>query len=121
MKYLIEQINSKIKKQNLEDSVRWYHVKTLLLHHSNSCKDSSEGCAACVLKIFHELINAYKSKSLKSFHSQANLLQTNRQHDYERLASGVSKCIPLLCNVSEDDSCEAYFETFTKNFELIGF
>lgn len=117
IKYMIGLIKLKLEVLKIKDLIRWYHIKILFLHHSRSCKDLSEDCAKCVLKVFQELLNGYKSKELYSIHSPANLLEMRDTslHDYKGLANGLSKCITLMCSFSEDDSCETYLEKLSEN------
>ena len=50
-----------------------YSVKTVVLHHSRQCLDTSDECANCVLHIFRELQLAHETRRLRSLHSNQML------------------------------------------------
>ena len=94
-------------------AINWYHVKTVALNHSRECSDPTEGCAECVLKILTELIHAYKTKTLHSFHeSGVNILgpyyQSSSYTDiYVRV---LEQFINRLSSVTDTDSCDSLLQ-----------
>ena len=110
VKYMSGLIKLKLETHGIQDVMPWYYIKVLFLHHISLCKDFSDDYAGCVLRIFQELLNAYKSKEIKSIHSPANLLSMTAAtlNDYKNLANELAIFIPLLCNCFEHDSCETY-------------
>ena len=111
MKYLIQETR-------LSSSSSHYHAKTILFNHGKICTDSSSSLAECVVKMFCELTDAYESKELRSFNSQANLLNAKFGKDYECTAAFFRAVINRACLVSENDSWKTYAEKIAKVYKL---
>ena len=95
-----------------------YHLKVAILRHNSSCSDAGENCAECVFKVLDELRHAFKTRQLKSLHSQAYLLK----HDgviffrFGKLSKLISTLKRAMCSaVSESDSVSSFLEKL-KNF-----
>lgn len=111
MKYIIQETQ-------LCSSSSHYHAKTILFNHGKTCTDSTNNLAECVVKMFCELTDAYESKELRSFNSQANLLNTKFAADYDCTAAFFRATIKRACLVSENDSWKTYADKITKVYKL---
>ena len=91
-----------------------YHLKVVVLHHNSSCSDAGENCAECVLKVLDELQHAYKTRQLKSLHSQANLLEKFGRYsdiNYINYPTIIYELKGAMCSaVSESDSVSSFLE-----------
>ena len=88
-----------------------YHLKVAILHHDSSCSDAGEDCAECVFKVHDELQHAYKTRQLKSLHSQANLLELYRLIIKYNNSIIISPLKGAMCSAaSESDSVSSFLE-----------
>ena len=110
MKYLNQSVTA-IYDNN--SCINDYHFKTVALHHSMTCPQSSESYAECVLKMYNELRSAYLSKELISFHSRVNFLHVYRKFHLtvDQAATVLSDFIEKLCSVSDADSLETFVQS----------
>ena len=54
---------------NLPKTLPNYHIKTIVLRHHSTCTDTTDDCVDCVLKMFHDLLQAYKTGVLLVYQS----------------------------------------------------
>ena len=80
-----------------------YLVKTTFLNHQTSCSDKTASCVGCVLCVFQDLLQAYKSQHLPSYQSNINIMQSSSSGaiDEQELCR---KIVQKLCSVSRTDS-----------------
>ena len=98
-----------------------YHLKIAVLYHNSSSSDAVEDCAECVFKVLDELLHAYVTGQLKSFHSQADLLQIFFSDELLKQA-GMFDCDyfadfikeVMFCAVSKSDSVSSFLEEYKK-------
>ena len=90
-----------------------YHVKTVALHHSKTCSNTTDDCAECVMKIFEELRSAYELKQLNQFHeAKINLLRRGEDEEYggHERRSYIEKTMEILCSLSDTDTSETIIQ-----------
>ena len=91
--------------------INTYHMKNIALRHSKNCTETSDDIAKCVLDIFHEIHNAYKTKELMSVFLQMNLLENLKDRYFtDSMAQAYREYIERLCSVSESDSWKTYIQ-----------
>ena len=104
---IIKYCLSKFKDENCF-YVRWYHVKTAALTHSLECKDSSDACAECVLKILTDLKRAYEFRTLYSFHKPSvNIFNPPKFSNENKI---FQDAIERFCSVTINDSCNTLLQ-----------
>ena len=107
----------------LMDDTIWYHsyinqyeVKTMVLHHSRQCLDTSEDSVNCVLRILHEVQLAHEANVLQSFHSHRkfkNISPTFMGPTFQRF-------IFKLCSVSANDSLDMFVRKIAAKYSETG-
>ena len=85
-------------------SANGYHIKTSVLRHHEICTDTTNDYVECVIKIFHDLLQAYKSGELLSYQSNINIL--SGKHDWNEEATTCEAVLDELCSLDETDSWE---------------
>ena len=104
MKYLSE--------VRLSDKLPNYHLKTIVLQHDIACSDTTDNCVDCIMKMFYDLLLAYKTNKLLSYKSNLNILGTNyRIHDEIAICG---RDINALCSVSNTDTWETFIRRLWK-------
>ena len=53
--------------------INYYHLKTVVLNHSEECTETSEDWRKCAKKIYSDLVDAYETGFLKFLHSGMSL------------------------------------------------
>ena len=86
-----------------------YHVKTVVLRHYTTCSDTTDDCVDCVMGMFRDLGQAYKTNELLSYQSNLNI--SNKANSYH--SNYCEHYITRLCSVSDTDS----WETFIRKIE----
>ena len=95
-----------------DEYINNYHMKIVVLNHNRTCVGTTDHCSECVLKIFQELRQSYKSKKLISPHTHRNLLRRDGYYDVQERFCEMR--LDDLCSLSETDS----WKTFVKNCGL---
>ena len=104
-----------------------YHIKTIVLRHHTECTDTTDDCVQCILKIYQDLHQAYKTKNLLSYQSNLNILDKSYSYSYEMEDSysyemedsysyemeECEKYINKLCSVSVTDT----WKTFSRKIQ----
>ena len=73
-----------------------YHIKTIVLRHHKTCSDKTDECE-CVLKMFYDLLRAYKTRELLSHKSDLNMLEGGQHVD--DIVSAKYRCKGLINKV----------------------
>ena len=110
VKYLLPILDNS-HNGNSFNKVNTYHMKNIALRHSQNCTMTSDDVQKCILNIFLDLHNAYKTKELVSVFLQLNLLEnTNNNYFTESMAHTYRDYIERVFTVSESDSWKTYIE-----------
>ena len=86
-----------------------YYIKTVVLRHHTTCSDVTDDTVDCVMEMFRDVQQAYKTKELLSYQSNLNILNKLNSDECEPY-------INTLCSVSVTDS----WETFIRKMKDIG-
>lgn len=107
VKYLMTQIVS---------SINTYHIKVVALHHCHSCSAGVDEFAECVIKMLQELQHAYKTRELKSFHSQVNLLKQTDSNSTRsmRYSETITALIEVMRSLSKSDTLNSFLKKLPK-------
>ena len=83
-----------------------YHVKVSILNHSLDCTDTTDDYAECILKVLADLEDAYKTKTLPSFHNVDMNIFPRTYPEFINLCRLILKqAIERLRSVTQNDSC----------------
>ena len=110
VKYLLPILDTSNNVNNFS-KINTYHMKNIALWHNRNCSVTSDGVEMCILNIFLDLYNAYRTKRLVSVFMHLNLLE-NASNSYftETMAQTYREYIRKLCIVSKDDSWITYIQ-----------
>lgn len=97
-------------------SINTYHIKVAALHHCHSCSGGIDEFAECVIKMLQELQHAYKTRELKSFHSQANLLNQTDSNSIRsvRYSETITALIEVMRCLSNSDTLNSFLKKLPK-------
>ena len=97
--------------KHIPHGINSYNLKIAILHHNSSCSDAGEDFARCVFEVLDELLQAYKTKQLKSFHSQSNLLNKERINYCKYFSERISLLKEAICYaVNESESVSSFLD-----------
>ena len=82
-----------------------YHVKTVVLEHHITCSNTTDDYVECVIGIYQELLQAYRSKQLLSYQSNINIIE---QSDLSKAEDLCMRLLNKLCSVCRTDSWEDF-------------
>lgn len=110
VKYLLPILDNS-HNGNSFNKINTYHMKNIALRHSQNCTVQTDDVQKCILNIFLDLYNAYKTKKLVSVFLQLNLLENaNNKYFTESMALAYKDYIERVFTVSESDSWKTYIE-----------
>ena len=92
-----------------------YHMKTVVLNHHTTCRDTTDDCVDCVIGMLRELLQAYETNELLSFQSNLNILHRYTDDFYEDDKDYCERLIYKLCSVSATDT----WKTFISKVEVL--
>ena len=88
--------------------VNKYLLKNVVLQHSTTCSDTSDNYVDCVIKVYQDIVNAFKSKEFLSYQSNINIL-SNTHHAYRRKNKAYyQEFLRQLYSVSETDTFDSF-------------
>ena len=89
-------------------NIRKYLIKNAVLQHSTTCSDTSDNYVDCVIEVYQDIVNAFKSKEFLSYQSNINIL-SNTYHAYRRKNKAYyQEFLTQLHSVSETDTFDSY-------------
>ena len=95
-------------------SFRNYHLKTVVLRHHTTCKDTTDNSVECVIGIIRDLLHAYESNQLLLHQSNMNILKRERGASimpalkYCKLSDAYSQILSKLYSVPGTDSWDTF-------------
>ena len=109
------QIMKYLSKANFGYFLPNYHIKTVVLRHHTTCSDTTDYCVECVMGMFLDLRQAYKTKELLSYQSNLNILKSLYADNIDGFY--MNRCesiIDKLRYMSITDSWETFINEFKK-------
>ena len=103
------QIMKYLSEMRWFDSSPNYHIKTVVLRHHATCSNTTDDCVDCVMRIYRDLLQAYKTKELLSYQSNLNILKRLYADNMDGIY--INRCesvINKLCSVSVTDTWETF-------------
>ena len=87
-----------------------YRMKTVVLKHHITCRDTTDDCVDCVIGMLRELLRAYETKELLSYQSNLNIIYKSRSFDGINIIEkkNCERLIHKLCSVSVTDTWKTF-------------
>ena len=106
VKYILKKANNRLVDMF---GIQNYDVKTVSLHHTITCSNSTDDCFECVMEIFEELLSAYESEKMENYNeSNINILSQHRFCDETKLYC--QRLIEILRSQANADTLEMFIE-----------
>ena len=77
------QITKYLAKDSLGTHVNKYFIKNVVLQHSTTCSDTSDNYVDCVIKVYQDILNAFKRRKFLSYHSNINILSRTDHREWK--------------------------------------
>ena len=87
-----------------------YHIKTVMLRHITKCSDARGNSVDCVLVMCGDILHAYETKKLLSFHSNLNILNGVTHDEFISAKESCKELVDVLRSVSMADTLDTLFE-----------